>query len=135
MDLILENPGNVIWWMPYQDNRVRLIKSSDWVNETLLYRPTEKSPFSEVLTTNVFERIEPVCFSKDRPDEVIAISNFNRDKEAVVTLDLNTGKENRVIFQHEERSEEHTSELQSLMRISYAVFCLTKKNTKNLKTK
>src|SRR3546814_5427573 len=26
------------------------------------------------------------------------------------------------------RSEEHTSELQSLMRISYAVFCLTKKN-------
>src|SRR3546814_10373617 len=28
------------------------------------------------------------------------------------------------------RSEEHTSELQSLMRISYAVFCLTKKNIK-----
>src|SRR3546814_3572502 len=27
------------------------------------------------------------------------------------------------------RSEEHTSELQSLMRISYAVFCLTKKKT------
>src|SRR3546814_8343759 len=26
------------------------------------------------------------------------------------------------------RSEEHTSELQSLMRISYAVFCLNKKN-------
>src|SRR3546814_1145968 len=32
------------------------------------------------------------------------------------------------------RSEEHTSELQSLMRISYAVFCLKKKN-KNNKTK
>src|SRR3546814_8264992 len=33
-----------------------------------------------------------------------------------------------------ERSEEHTSELQSLMRISYAVFCLKKKNiiTNNL---
>src|SRR3546814_6120542 len=31
------------------------------------------------------------------------------------------------------RSEEHTSELQSLMRISYAVFCLKKKNT-NAKT-
>src|SRR3546814_4501232 len=29
------------------------------------------------------------------------------------------------------RSEEHTSELQSLMRISYAVFCLKKKNTKS----
>src|SRR3546814_8206263 len=32
---------------------------------------------------------------------------------------------------HAERSEEHTSELQSLMRISYAVFCLKKKNTKH----
>src|SRR3546814_10296053 len=32
------------------------------------------------------------------------------------------------------RSEEHTSELQSLMRISYAVFCLKKKTTKK-KTK
>src|SRR3546814_6605095 len=31
-----------------------------------------------------------------------------------------------------ERSEEHTSELQSLMRISYAVFCLKKKNKKNI---
>src|SRR3546814_6983374 len=31
----------------------------------------------------------------------------------------------------EGRSEEHTSELQSLMRISYAVFCLKKKNTRN----
>src|SRR3546814_7273665 len=30
-----------------------------------------------------------------------------------------------------DRSEEHTSELQSLMRISYAVFCLKKKKTKS----
>src|SRR3546814_6179938 len=34
-----------------------------------------------------------------------------------------------------QRSEEHTSELQSLMRISYAVFCLKKKNTKINKQK
>src|SRR3546814_3897147 len=32
-----------------------------------------------------------------------------------------------VNFVHRARSEEHTSELQSLMRISYAVFCLKKK--------
>src|SRR3546814_2633575 len=32
------------------------------------------------------------------------------------------------------RSEEHTSELQSLMRISYAVFCLKKKNKKHRST-
>src|SRR3546814_1993125 len=33
-----------------------------------------------------------------------------------------------------QRSEEHTSELQSLMRISYAVFCLKKKNTTQQKS-
>src|SRR3546814_2324327 len=40
---------------------------------------------------------------------------------------LNYGAIGSVIG-HEMRSEEHTSELQSLMRISYAVFCLQKKN-------
>src|SRR3546814_3346802 len=33
-----------------------------------------------------------------------------------------------ILYGWRERSEEHTSELQSLMRISYAVFCLKKKN-------
>src|SRR3546814_3437234 len=37
----------------------------------------------------------------------------------------------RLIEGEDGRSEEHTSELQSLMRISYAVFCLKKKNNIN----
>src|SRR3546814_8091701 len=40
-------------------------------------------------------------------------------KNAILMIDL--------ALQFERRSEEHTSELQSLMRISYAVFCLKKK--------
>src|SRR3546814_8736759 len=43
------------------------------------------------------------------------------------SLGSTTGMQNRA-----DRSEEHTSELQSLMRISYAVFCL-KKKTKHVK--
>src|SRR3546814_4209889 len=40
------------------------------------------------------------------------------------------GDQRRLVLQsHDTRSEEHTSELQSLMRISYAVFCLKKKHT------
>src|SRR3546814_3739533 len=46
--------------------------------------------------------------------------------DAVVDRELQL----RAVTQHAVRSEEHTSELQSLMRISYAVFCLKKKNTK-----
>src|SRR3546814_3728134 len=36
-----------------------------------------------------------------------------------------------LVFELMQRSEEHTSELQSLMRISYAVFCLKKKRLSN----
>src|SRR3546814_4678387 len=42
---------------------------------------------------------------------------------------------NRLVDIIHERSEEHTSELQSLMRISYAVFCLKKKTTATTTTK
>src|SRR3546814_1029237 len=41
----------------------------------------------------------------------------------------------RVVADFLSRSEEHTSELQSLMRISYAVFCLKKKTDRNITTK
>src|SRR3546814_5806685 len=40
-----------------------------------------------------------------------------------------SGRDGDVMKSFDARSEEHTSELQSLMRISYAVFCLKKKNT------
>src|SRR3546814_4284263 len=39
------------------------------------------------------------------------------------------------LAQEKQRSEEHTSELQSLMRISYAVFCLKKKKNTQLNEK
>src|SRR3546814_9359007 len=45
----------------------------------------------------------------------------------VTRLDENGDEYEEKLVPVEERSEEHTSELQSLMRISYAVFCLKKK--------
>src|SRR3546814_1896939 len=57
---------------------------------------------------------------QDRKDERRVIPNMTLGLiEGLVRMSLDHG-----IF----RSEEHTSELQSLMRISYAVFCLKKKN-------
>src|SRR3546814_9938859 len=60
---------------------------------------------------------------------VLGIEGYNADlyKEAVFSLE-----EASKILESAKwaRSEEHTSELQSLMRISYAVFCLKKKTKK-----
>src|SRR3546814_2857506 len=51
-----------------------------------------------------------------------------KDRLAESGTALSGGQQQRLCIA---RSEEHTSELQSLMRISYAVFCLKKKQTKN----
>src|SRR3546814_5740573 len=54
---------------------------------------------------------------------VVALQDGSRSCGVIVNLRSNCSSY--------DRSEEHTSELQSLMRISYAVFCLKKKNHKN----
>src|SRR3546814_7403641 len=66
-----------------------------------------------------------------------AARSYAGDKPRVILFDTLMGKGVPFLEQREknhfirvdeaERSEEHTSELQSLMRISYAVFCLKKK--------
>src|SRR3546814_6491651 len=48
--------------------------------------------------------------------------------------DAESAKADEDVVDAEFRSEEHTSELQSLMRISYAVFCLKKKTIHNVTT-
>src|SRR3546814_8218831 len=50
-----------------------------------------------------------------------------------VTKCCSSGRKAQACGQTAERSEEHTSELQSLMRISYAVFCLKKNNERTNK--
>src|SRR3546814_5818533 len=60
------------------------------------------------------------------PGSFSASEDFN-DARMVVFLRPWEEREEKT----QERSEEHTSELQSLMRISYAVFCLKKKITTN----
>src|SRR3546814_5417671 len=56
---------------------------------------------------------------------------FGKDKKSVWRGCCSTGcflEHSFQVFRTHIRSEEHTSELQSLMRISYAVFCLKKQN-------
>src|SRR3546814_10567120 len=59
---------------------------------------------------------------------LLALSNL--EIEAYIAEEL---EKNPLLETGDSRSEEHTSELQSLMRISYAVFCLKKKTIKQKK--
>src|SRR3546814_9509382 len=82
------------------------------------------------------------CFNQAAHNHLLAqvYSTLNqRVQNLRFRSNLNPDKWNRAMGEHiamvdalarrEGRSEEHTSELQSLMRISYAVFCLKKKTT------
>src|SRR3546814_1873461 len=76
---------------------------------------------------------KPLQFEVGNHDDIISVvtwirsrGDFSSQAEAAafgVGLKLFGG----AILANKDRSEEHTSELQSLMRISYAVFCLKKK--------
>src|SRR3546814_5286674 len=84
-------------------------------------------------------RVAPVPVDLDRDEAARRLepegrpAGHHRDPAAV---DCPAPERDRCMAAHgavallvrEQRSEEHTSELQSLMRISYAVFCLKKKN-------
>src|SRR3546814_2032598 len=67
-------------------------------------------------------------------DVVVAGGDVGGERPQGVEGRLTAGFELLVHVRLDLRSEEHTSELQSLMRISYAVFCLKKKKT-NTKTR
>src|SRR3546814_3422298 len=67
------------------------------------------------------------------PDRLVLAADVplrGRDMKTVGRFEVREGEEvGFVLSWTPSRSEEHTSELQSLMRISYAVFCLKKKIT------
>src|SRR3546814_1005484 len=74
------------------------------------------------------------------PDYLERLQSGHKDIPIVLLPLLNelraargeSGLSESVLFAPDLRSEEHTSELQSLMRISYAVFCLKKKKKQKL---
>src|SRR3546814_1363737 len=89
---------------------------------TTLFRSQEFWDYSEErgFTVKDGARLIEALQKTTQPDRSHKLYSFScyRATEYVILL---------AIAQELERSEEHTSELQSLMRISYAVFCLKKK--------
>src|SRR3546814_10353128 len=67
-----------------------------------------------------------------RPGRVREAAHADRPQVRITELRRHATRQRRI---GQPRSEEHTSELQSLMRISYAVFCLKKKKTTTHKQK
>ena len=96
-----KNPGNIIQWFSDEQGKLRLALAGDGVNETLLFRKEESSPFKPIIRNNFKSRISPVGFCSGKSDCIYALSNQNRDKMALVSIDCSTGKELKTIFSHD----------------------------------
>src|SRR3546814_6488099 len=83
---------------------------------------------TDVVKTTVFLRHLGSDYPKMNEVYVELFGDHRPARSAVGVADLPLGA---LVEVEAWRSEEHTSELQSLMRISYAVFCLNKKKEKN----
>lgn len=101
LDIIAENPGNITGWLTDHDGKLRIAITTDGVNSSILYRPTEKDEFKKIITTNFKETLAPLFFTFDNK-YVYASSNLGRDKSAIIKYDIENGKEMEVIFEHPE---------------------------------
>lgn len=101
MEMLATNPGNISGWMTDHDGKIRIATTTDGVNTSLLYRETEADEFKTVITTNFKESFDPQFFAFDNSPVLYGTSNIGRDKSALVTFDLKTGKELEVLFTDE----------------------------------
>jgi len=129
MEMAVKNPGNITNWYADPKARLRLATSSDGVNETLLYRENESQEFKPVITNNFKTTLIPVAFSENTPNSIYAISNVNRDKNALVELDCKTGKENKVLFSNDTLNVVEAQYSANKKRMAYVV-CETWKREK-----
>ena len=100
MELLYENPGNIVDWQTDHDGKLRLAYVSNGVDFTILYRQTEDEAFEEVITTDFRQTLNPTFFDFDNGDVVYALSNLGRDKLAAVKYDLKENKEIEEIYVH-----------------------------------
>src|SRR3546814_2344435 len=79
------------------------------------------------------QRRRPACAAR-RADRLVVDARRGGTRRCDAARGDRQDRQNAIAGRIWTRSEEHTSELQSLMRISYAVFCLKKKKKQNTKT-
>src|SRR3546814_2297676 len=100
----------------------------------LAQRPQEEGPLWPWKSRwRVYDWLRPLCEQvgvKFTPHMARHVWGSQRNEEGGTlrdALDGNTWTDPKSVMRYQTRSEDHKSELQSLMLISYAVFCLNKK--------
>ncbi|SFC21719.1 Prolyl oligopeptidase family protein [Parapedobacter composti] len=125
-ELVARNPGNIIRWYADLEGKLRLALASDSARETMLYRNSEDEPFRPIVSNSFRNSIKPLGFSRVNRSHIYALSNINRDKMALVEIDMETGREVRLIFSHPDVDVEHGGYSSDRGEMSYATYATWK---------
>jgi len=131
--LIAKNPGNIIRWYADLDGKLRLALASDSVQETMLYRETERDHFRVVTSNSFHNSVVPLGFVKDEPHHIFALSNVDRDKRALVQLNLKNNTEVQELYSHAEVDVSSGGYSRSSGEMSYAYYFTWKRDRYFLK--
>ena len=101
LTMVGENPGNITGWQTDNAGIIRIATTTDGINTGVLYRNSEKEPFSELITTNFKESFSPLFFDFDDKTLLVA-SNIGRDRTSIVKYDPIKKKEISTLFEHPE---------------------------------
>ncbi len=84
--LVAENPGDITGWQTDHQGRLRVATRTEGLKTTLLYRASEKAPWTPIVVTDYKTDVTPLFF--DQPGRrLYAISNRGRDRKALVLID------------------------------------------------
>jgi len=101
MEMIAENPGNVVGWLTDHEGTLRIAMTSDGVNQSLLYREEETEPFRIVRTMSFKDTLAPLFFTFDN-QYLYVTSNIDRDKQAIYKYDVANNEFLEEIYSHPE---------------------------------
>lgn len=97
MTLLYENTNNYESWYADNNGIIRMATKTDGVNITYLYRDSDKSKFTKLLTTTFKETFAPQSFDSAN-QHIYVLSNIGRDKTILVEFDPVANKEIKQLF-------------------------------------
>lgn len=97
MQMIAQNPGNIMGWLSDHNGQLRVAITTDGVNQQLLYRKDESLPFEPIISFNFRNPFHPIMFDYDNQNLVV-VTNMGRDKSALTLFDPETKAEVKEIY-------------------------------------
>lgn len=99
IQLVAENPGNVVRWVTDWSGRIRAAVTTDGTTMSLLFRETDTTPWRTLARHDFREKLAPLGFTVD-DRRLLVWSNVGRDKAAIFEYDPTTSTYGRLVFEH-----------------------------------